>query len=1141
MRIKLPKDRELINLLVSGLAITTGLIWMFLGNQIISLLVPSHNQAVFYYFFSGVIFSLAFIGLYGFIRTVLFFAEFMIEEDSLNALMYKNVLNEENLGVFLKSRQGIYKIMTPVARQVLNLENKPVIGFPDKEFYKFSTANKILYEDKRVLEHGDTIEWETIDKSHKKDACYLCKKIPCRNNKGDTIGILGICKDISALKSSQSLNQQLEDRFNNLFDKLPYPVLVLDPVSFHPYSFNDTMSTLLGYDRKEFSHMRISHHIDPADLANFQQSITDILNTQSGKFEVRLITRQRDVVNITGYAQEILIDDRKLLHMFLHDNTDARNSTDILIGSELKYRSLFEHANDAIIVVSPNSLNIIDANEIAIFFLGYHRENLLLMSIVDLDISTDHSLTQSKIIDLENYNHALYEHQIRNREGEIQVVEINAHKLNYGEEDVYQFVIRNISARKKTEAALRSSENRYRQMFQSNMAIKLVIDPENFNIEDANVAACEFYGYSIEELKGMNLSQINILSRDKLDLLIQQTREQNLGFYSCPHRLSDGEIRFVEVRDGPMEIEDRQLIYSIIYDVTASKEAENQALVASKMFDYSTDAVMLINDKNQVVSVNHAFSSITGYQQSEIQNAAPEMILSSPDTLLLNETVHASIEASGKWAGEIWHRLKNGQSRPLGASINRIHNENTKTSSYVVMLSPNYGHKSEQENNVHFVELTQLPNRSLFIDRLQNALDRAQRNKARLGVILIDFKKFSLINTSYGYDLGDQLLQAISRRLSYNTRDSDTVSHLYSDDFAVLIEDLDSIQQMGIVAQKLLSTLSETYQTSDHSIDLAVSMGISIYPDDSNHADELIISAQTALATAQKHPGSHFELSSPEMNRAANMWLQSEAEFHIALREDQFFILYLPQINSQDNTLTSLEVLARWQHPEHGLLLPEHFLPDALHSGFIGAIGHRIIEKSFEQYSIFLKNGLNIPRISININQSQIDSELLNLLIIQCKKYEFNHSAIELEFSEKDFINITGRQRAILKDIHASNFFICIDDFGSSTSSLNSLLQCTVNAVKIDPQLIQQAQHNLEAHRLLPAIKVFCASLDIEIIAKGVETVKTYEYLHSININQIQGYMVSQPLSMDEVEKFLTPAAADAGVDNFIGNDSENP
>jgi len=557
----------------------------------------------------------------------------------------------------------------------------------------------------------------------------------------------------------------MEDRYRNLFNKLPYPVLVLNSSNLLPFTFNTAMCDFLGYEKEEFARMRMSLHVEANDLKHFRESITELNSSHGGEFETRLITKNRDIINVTGYAQEIIIEDTAYLHMMLYDNTETKKSTEILIGSELKYRSLFEHANDAIIVVSTNSLNIIDANEIAISFLGYKRNDLLLMSIFDLDSIADHSQTQEKIAELEIYNHALYEQDIKNRKGEKQSVEINAHKLNYGNEDVYQFVIRNISTRKKTEAALKSSESRYRQMFESNMAIKLVIDPDNFCIEDANPAAAEFYGYSIDELKGMDLGQINILSRNKLNTLISQTREQNLGFYSCPHRLSNGEIRFVEVRDGPMEIEGRQLFYSIIHDVTASKEAENQVLVASKMFDYSTDAVMLINDKNQIVSVNYAFTQITGYQQSEVQNEPPEIILASQDKKLLNDNVLQSIGDSGQWKGEIWHRLKDGQSRPLSTSINSIRNENTNVSSYVIMLSPRHTHNIEQDNKIHFVELTELPNKSLFIDRLQNAIYRAQRNKNLLGIILIDFINFSVVNTQYGYDLGDQLISATFNKL----------------------------------------------------------------------------------------------------------------------------------------------------------------------------------------------------------------------------------------------------------------------------------------------------------------------------------------------------------------------------------------
>ncbi len=1115
------RDHELITLFVSSIALFLGLLWMFYGSAIIQYLFPSTNWHIFYYFFSGTIFSVSLLGIYGFVRTILSFTEFLQPSDNLNAQLYENLIAKDNEGIFLKNRQRVYKIINPLAREVLKLENKEVIGQTDAELHNYSTANRISIEDRRVLEFGETIKWETKIFTLKGEEIYACKKFPCRDSKDRITGIIGVCKNITRLKTFQSSNFQMEDRYRNLFNKLPYPVLVLDSSSLLPFTFNNAMNNLLGYEREEFSHMRMSLHVDADSLFKFKESISKMKNSDGGEIDTFLIKKNRDVINVTGYAQEIIIEDKSYLHMMIYDNTEAKKSTEILIGSELKYRSLFEHANDAIIVVSTKSLNIIDANEIAISFLGYLRDDLLLMNIFDLDSAADHKLTQSKIADLEIYNHALYEQEIKNRRGEKLSVEINAHKLNYGNEDVYQFVIRNISERKKTEEALISSENRYRQMFESNMAIKLVIDPLNFRIEDANPAAADFYGYSLEELKGMNLAQINILSREKLNTLIQQTREQNLGFYSCPHRLSNGEIRFVEVRDGPMEIEGRQLFYSIIHDVTASIEAENQVLVASKMFDYSTDAVMLINDKNQVVSVNYAFTKITNYQQSEIQNKSPEIILASKDAVLLNKTVLSEIQQSGQWQGEIWHRLKDGQSRPLSASINSIRNENTQVSSYVVMLAPRHSQHNELEDKIRFIELTELPNKALFVNRLQNAIDRAQRNKKRLGVILIDFKNFSEINSQYGYELGDQLLKAISKRLKYNARASDTIGHFSSDDFAVLIEDLGDIQQIGIVAQKLLTTLSEAYQTPNHTIEMSVAMGISIFPEDDARAEQLITRAQTALCTSQNLPGSNFQLTNDSLNHRAKLWLQTEAKLHKALRRNEFFLVFMPQLDTVTNNVMAVEVLLRWNHPEQGVVFPADFLPDAEKSGFIGAIGICVIEMALSQYRKWLDQNLPIPLITLNICLSQVDVDLTAILIEKCEHYKIPYSQVGFEFSESDFMNISDDQKLILQNLQKQGFHMCIDDFGSSNASLNCLLHCTVNEIKIYPSFLAQTRTNKETNNLLTGIVALCKSQNIQITAEGIETQMDREYLSSFNITHMQGYFFTQPLAAKEVEKYI--------------------
>lgn len=1121
LHMSLTRDRELLHLLISALAVSLGLLWMFVGPHITHALAPADNHYILYYFLSGIAFAITLVGLFVFVRSILLFTEFIVNSNNLPALMFENLLQEEYDGLFLKDRNGVYKLVSPLARQLLGLQNQQVIGFTDFDLFHLRDATRTTHEEQRVLQHAETIQWDSTLTGEQGTRYYSCKKIPCRDHRGNIIGIIGVCRNVTALRETEQLSQQQETRYTSLFNELPYPVLFLDYVNLMPVRFNQAMHSLLGYSQTEFSRMRLSLHLDPDYLGKFQTRLKQIIEAGGGEFETRLFNRNHEPVDIAGYAQKISLDGRLCLHMLLYDNTETKKSTNILINSELKYRSLFEHANDAIIIVSPNTLNITDANQNALNSLGYDREALLSMTIQDLDHTGDHSITQAKITELEIYNHALYEHELISRNGDLLQVEINAHKLNYGNEDVYQFVLRNISARKKSEEALRRSEYRYRQMFESNMAIKLVINPDTFIIEDANPAAANFYGYSIEELQGMDLAKINILSRETLNSLIKQTREQNLGFYSCPQRLANGEIRFVEVRDGLMEIDDRTLCYSIINDVTASKNAENQVLVASKMFDYATDAVMLVNNSNLVVLVNYAFSQITGFQKNEILDAAPEIILADQHTTLINQQVLDALDKDNQWKGEIWHRLKGGQSRPLNVSINRIQNDIGDAASYVIILSPKTSNQLNFDNEVHYVELTHLPNKSLFVDRLSKAIDRAMRNKTHLGLILIDFDNFSQINKTYGYATGDTLLKAIAKRLQYNTRDSDTLSHFLSDDFAVLVEDLSDIQQIGIVIQKLMSTLAEDYQTARHNIELNLSMGISIFPEDGEDAQSLLNQASAALITAKQVPGNHFELSSDDMNTRAGLLLQAEANLHQALRQNQLELFYLPQLNTNTQQLDSMEAQLRWHHPQQGYILPQQFLPGSEQSGFIGAIGIYVIEQALRQYRHWLNQGLQIPSININLYQSQLDSDLADVLLDKCQKYALQPQQVCLEFSESSFKHINQEQRDVLHQLQDLQFKLCIDDFGRSLNSLSFLVECSVQVMKVDPQLVKQALNSADAEGLLKGFVSFCESQHITLVAEGVESEKDCEYLRGLNINHMQGYLFSRPLPARDVADYL--------------------
>ncbi|MBI3188169.1 MAG: EAL domain-containing protein, partial [Gammaproteobacteria bacterium] len=837
-------------------------------------------------------------------------------------------------------------------------------------------------------------------------------------------------------------------------------------------------------------------------------------------FEARLLTRDKDKVDVSGYAQSIIINERKYLHMLLHDITDLLQSTEELIGSEMKYRSLFEHASDAILIIDIKTLRIIDANEFAINALGYRRSDLMQLTLLELEAKGEQLDTSEQLSNLEIYNHVTYEHVIRDRKGQALQVEINAHKVNYGMHQVYQFVIRDISHRKRTEQALRDSEQRYRQMFENNQAIKLVINIEQYKIEAANLAAARFYGYPQHEMPGMSLDKINIISRDKILTLIRQAKEQSLSYYTCPHRLASGDVRFVEVRDGVMEIGGQSLLYSIIYDVTETRRAENQLLLASKMFDCTSDAVMITDKNNQVISINQAFTGLTGFQLSEIINTRADDLLAGRDQKFITRDVFTTLQQHGSWQGEVWQRLVNGETRNMNATINVVMSHQGDILNHIIMLSTNQEDSRDGRLDENYASLTGLPNRTIFISQMRQAIDRSQRSLKQVAVLLLDVRNFSDINRARGRNAGDQILKAMARRLKHNVRESDTVAHFEKDNFAVLLEDLADVQQTGIVAQKILTTLCEEYQIDGDVVTLEISIGISVAPEDSIDELDLLEKAGYALVAAQGVPGSSFRLRSQHMNNSAWQWLQTDENLHRALKNNEFVISYLPQISTTENCVEAIEALVRWNTPQ-GILLPLRFLPNAEYSGFISAIGSRVIEMACADFGRWRHEGVKLAYLVINLSSSQIVDELEAYLLEQCKLNNLTADCIILDFNEQKYVVSSTEQRNILRSLQARGFRISVDDFGSGTASLSCLLQCPVNVIKIDRAFVTTCVDSVESQKLLSGVLALASELDMHVVAEGVETRDVFERLSELGCTRMQGFYFSEPLAVAQVTHFV--------------------
>lgn len=436
------KNKNLNDLSMATVAVSVSLLWLFFGDALFELLGLADNS---YLFISGAILSLGIFGVVFFIRSILYYTEFFIQVENLPLLLYR-IAAENNLnGIFFKDEKGTYRFINAIAKRVLGLESQIVTGQKDGQLFSPVIANRIKLEDERVLHSGEKPVWEVELGAGINKVNYRCKKMQCRDGKGRVIGIIGMCKDISKQKIMESRLYEVDENYNQLFNNLPDPVMFFDAATLLPLRYNRAMCEMLGYSNDEFGKLRVNYHVIEKNAEFFKILIPEILRKGSSGFEIELKTKSRDIIDITGFAQKVIITGKKYIHVVMHDVTEINKANDQLINAELKYRSLFELANDAILVVDINTLQITDANEQAVKLFDYSLEELMSMTIYDLYDIEMQNKTRDQINDLEIYNHVSYLNKIVNRKGMKSKVEINAHKVNYGKKIVYQYFIREIS------------------------------------------------------------------------------------------------------------------------------------------------------------------------------------------------------------------------------------------------------------------------------------------------------------------------------------------------------------------------------------------------------------------------------------------------------------------------------------------------------------------------------------------------------------------------------------------------------------------------------------------------------------------------------------------------------------------------
>ena len=546
---------------------------------------------------------------------------------------------------------------------------------------------------------------------------------------------------------------------------------------------------------------------------------------------------------------------------------------------------------------------------------------------------------------------------------------------------------------------------------------------------------------------------------------------------------------------------------------------------AATVFESTSEGVMITDPDQKIVAVNRAFCEVTGYCDSEVIGKSPSLLQSGRHDRQFYDSMWQSIRETRKWRGEIWNRRKNGEIYPELLNISEVRGEDDELTNFVGVFSDISALKESEarfEHLAHHDPLTGLPNRLLLNARMEHAAVRAHRTKSRFAVLFLDLDRFKTVNDSFGHPVGDQLLQEVARRLTDCVRADDTVARLGGDEFTILIEDLLDPGSAVQTAAKILDALAAPFELDGLEVFSSCSVGIALFPDDGRDATTLLRNADSAMYRAKEEGPKSFHLYTTDLSEMARQRLEIETGLRRALERDEFVLHYQPQVSLSDDRVIGAEALIRWQHPKKGLIPPNRFIHVAEETGQIEAIGEWVLKAACSENRKWQDAGLPPIRVAVNVSGLQITHTPLEEVVRETLEFSgLDARYLELEITESvvmDQAEVSARTLDALKKLDVS---LAIDDFGAGYSSLSYLKRFPIDRLKIDQSFILDIISSTHDQAIAQAVIALGHSLQLTVIAEGVETTEQLESLRAQGCDEVQGYLFSHPLPAGEFAEFL--------------------
>jgi len=556
-------------------------------------------------------------------------------------------------------------------------------------------------------------------------------------------------------------------------------------------------------------------------------------------------------------------------------------------------------------------------------------------------------------------------------------------------------------------------------------------------------------------------------------------------------------------------------------DVTNAKDAlEGSEKRTRAILENALVGIAHLKDR-KILTVNKKFEELFDYERETIEGKRIESLYPSEDDYqALNDAAYKLMADGDTYHGEWQMKQRDGNLFWCDVSAKAISENIDEDGTIWLFEDVTQRKRSEEELRrlANYDTLTDLPNRSLFQDRLLQAMGRARRLNKSIALIYIDLDRFKKINDSFGHSAGDDLLKIVSKRLCECVRGSDTVSRLGGDEFTIILPEIQSMTDAGKVSEKIIFTLDEPFKLNDQEVTISPSIGISLFPDDASDMDSLLRNADAAMYHAKSSGRNNYQYYTQEMNAEARHRLDVEGRLRKAIDNGDFLLYYQPQIDVESLTVTGYEALIRWEDGKNGLVSPNEFVPLLEDTGLIVPVGEWILFQSCSDIEKIHEVNNDFQSISVNLSARQfIDNTLVSRMENVLQKTGVSSKHLVIEITETIMMTETERSMQILNELSELGLKLSLDDFGTGYSSLAYLKRFPIDVIKIDQSFVRDLHDNPSDAAICEAIIAIARRLGLKVVAEGVETQQQFDFMRERNCHSIQGYFFGRPVPLNEL------------------------